>query len=332
MAKRTLVLRGFPEWMSHADRELTVDKAVREAGLTGTDWDLTTSSMDDGQRKRKLSQVSTLTVPTFGIRQKLLDHSSRLYAWYWEEEKITPTTTTEKDDVSTITGFDQGAEQGSGQGESQPADGKGKDSQTPSQPTFTWFKQKMNGVVVKVFAGITQFERRLGALMHGLMNAYQQAFQEVLEKELLVPKWKTLILTHQGGSWLGRVLYSRRHSSLNPGDWVCTIQRSIKTSFYPPGGMCGTTSSDSRSTKRQWSSRRLRQRHSPPHRTMLQQFAFPGSSQGASLLTMQGKRRASTTGWLVLSMSTLDSSTSPSCQASTLIVFISQTCEMSRSS
>ena len=65
VAKRTLVLRGFPEWMSHADRELTVDKAVREAGLTGTDWDLITSSMDDGQGERKLSQVSILTVPTF---------------------------------------------------------------------------------------------------------------------------------------------------------------------------------------------------------------------------------------------------------------------------
>ena len=48
-------------------------------------------------------------------------------------------------------------------------------------------------------------------------------------------------------------------------------QRSTKTSSYPPGEMCGTTSSDSRSIKRQWSSRRLRQPHSPPHRTMLQQ-------------------------------------------------------------
>ena len=114
VAKRTLVLRGFPEWMSHADRELTVDKAVREAGLTGTDWDLTTSSMDDGQEERKLSQVSILTVPTFSIRNKLLNHSSRLYAWYWKEEKITPTTTTEGADLSTITGFDQRAEQGSG--------------------------------------------------------------------------------------------------------------------------------------------------------------------------------------------------------------------------
>ena len=44
-----------------------------------------------------------------------------------------------------------------------------------------------------------------------------------------VPKWKTLILTDQGGSRFGRVLYSRRHSSLtgttgNPEDWICTVQ------------------------------------------------------------------------------------------------------------
>ena len=116
VAKRTLVLRGFPDWMTHADRELTVDKAVREAGLTGTDWDLTTSSMDDGQGNQKLSQVSILTVPTFGIRKKLLDHGSRLNAWYWTEEKLSATTSTEGGDLSTITGFDQGAEGGSGQG------------------------------------------------------------------------------------------------------------------------------------------------------------------------------------------------------------------------
>ena len=106
-----------------------------------------------------------------------------------------------------------------------------------------------------------------------------------------------------------------------------SCQRSIKTSSYPPGGMCGTTSSDSRSIKRQWSSRRLRQLHSPPHRTMLQQFASPGSSQGASLPTMQGKSRVSTTGWPVLSMSTFGSSTSPPDR-----LHFMQICEMLRSS
>ena len=50
--------------------------------------------------------------------------------------------------------FDQGVEKGSGQGERQPADGKGKDSQSPSQLSSTWFKQKVNGVAVKLSPGI----------------------------------------------------------------------------------------------------------------------------------------------------------------------------------
>ena len=40
--------------------------------------------------------------------------------------------------------------------------------------------------------GITQFERRLGAPLHGLMNACQKLFARF--KETLVPRWKTLIL------------------------------------------------------------------------------------------------------------------------------------------
>ena len=57
---------------------------------------------------------------------------------------------------------------------------------------------------------------------------------------------------------------------------------------------------------------------------MLQQFASPDSSQGASLPTMQGKSRASTTSWLALSMSTHESSTLPSCLANTLIASIEE--------
>ena len=163
MAKRTLVLRGassFPEWMSH-DRELTVDKAVREAGLTGTDWDLTTFSMDDGQGERKLSQVSILTVPTFGIRNKLLDHSSCLYAWYWKEEKITPMKgTISPQSLALIRELNRAVDKERVSQLTAKAN-----SQTPSQPTLTWFKQKVNGVVVKVFPGITQFERRLPRCM-----------------------------------------------------------------------------------------------------------------------------------------------------------------------
>ena len=81
---------------------------------------------------------------------------------------------------------------------------------------------------VKMAPGITQFERRLCAPLHGLMNAYQKLFAR-FKKETLVPRWKTLILEDKEGAWLGRVLYSRKTSSLTGttgtvADWKCEVQ------------------------------------------------------------------------------------------------------------
>ena len=85
VAKRTLVLRNFPEWMTVQDRELTVNQAVREMGLSHVEWDLTATQMDDGQGEPKLSQVSMLHAPTYGVRKKLMEASNRLTVWFWEE-------------------------------------------------------------------------------------------------------------------------------------------------------------------------------------------------------------------------------------------------------
>ena len=76
--------------------------------------------------------------------------------------------------------------------------------------------------------GITQFERRLGAPLHGLMNAYQRLFVR-FKKEPLTPRWKTLILEDKEGAWLGRILYSRKTRSLTGtagtmADWSCEVQ------------------------------------------------------------------------------------------------------------
>ena len=69
VAKRTLVLRNFPEWMTVQDRALTVNQAVREMGLSHVEWDLTTTQMDDGQGELKLSQVSILPPMACGGKQ-----------------------------------------------------------------------------------------------------------------------------------------------------------------------------------------------------------------------------------------------------------------------
>ncbi|CAE7157844.1 unnamed protein product, partial [Symbiodinium pilosum] len=184
VAKRTLVLRNFPEWMTVQDRALTVNQAVREMGLSHVEWDLTTTQMDDGQGA-----------------------SNRLTVWFWEEDKTQPS-----------------------QGESQPgvASTDSQPATASSSKAKSWKKSSYKGSQIKMTPGITQFERRLGAPMHGLMNAYQKAFRKY-QKESLVPKWKTLFLTDQQDAWLGRILYQRRSQSLtattgNPADWICTVQ------------------------------------------------------------------------------------------------------------
>ena len=207
VAKRTRVFRNFPEWMTVQERELTVNQAMREMGLSHVEWDLTTAQMDDGQGELKLSQVSILHVPTSGVRKKLMEASNRLTVGFWEEDK---------------------AQQG--QSESQPgvASTDSQPAAANSSKAKSWKKSSYKGSQIKMTPGITQFERRLGAPMHGLMNAYQKAFKKC-QKESLVPKWKTLFLTDQQDAWLGRILYQRRSQSLtattdNAADWICTVQ------------------------------------------------------------------------------------------------------------
>ena len=77
VAKLTLALRNFPDWMSVQDRELTGNQALRDAGLSRVEWDLATTQQYDGQGEPKLSKVSILHVPTYGARKKLMQASDR---------------------------------------------------------------------------------------------------------------------------------------------------------------------------------------------------------------------------------------------------------------
>ena len=81
---------------------------------------------------------------------------------------------------------------------------------------------------IKLAPGVTQFERRLGAPLCGLMNAYQQSLAKY-SKEPLVPRWKTLLLEDSQGAWLGRIKYARRVSTETSSfgaiaDWKCAVQ------------------------------------------------------------------------------------------------------------
>ena len=81
---------------------------------------------------------------------------------------------------------------------------------------------------IKLAPGVTQMERRLGAPLHGLMNAYCKQFT-VYQRSSLVPRWKSLVLEDSNGSWLGRLKYVRVKKTINttaqsPTDWECKIQ------------------------------------------------------------------------------------------------------------
>ena len=177
-AKRTLVVRNFPEWATAEDRELTVAEALKENNLGHLEWDLTTTNMEDTTGKKFLAPISILTVQTYAARKKVMDACSRSVARYWHEVK--------------------------------------DETDETMQDAADELDKK------------TQAERRLGAPLHGLMNAYQRLFAR-FKKETLTPLWKTLILEDKEGAWLGRILYSRKTRSLTGttgtmADWSCEVQ------------------------------------------------------------------------------------------------------------
>jgi hypothetical protein len=81
---------------------------------------------------------------------------------------------------------------------------------------------------VKVAPGVTQYERRLSAPFHQMMNAYSEAFTQYKGVNL-GKKWKTLILTDpHNDAWLGRIKYIRAQESTSSTtaattDWKCII-------------------------------------------------------------------------------------------------------------
>ena len=86
-AKRTLVVRNFPDWATAADRELTVAEALKENNLGYLEWDLTTTTMEGTDGKKFLAPISILTVQTYTACKKVMDACSRTVVRYWHEVK-----------------------------------------------------------------------------------------------------------------------------------------------------------------------------------------------------------------------------------------------------
>ncbi|CAE7194797.1 unnamed protein product [Symbiodinium sp. CCMP2592] len=93
-AKRTLVVRNFPEWATADDRELTVAEALKENHLGYLEWDLTATTMEG---KTFLAPISILTVPTYAVRKKVMDACSRAVVLYWLKEEEKPKEAVEEE-------------------------------------------------------------------------------------------------------------------------------------------------------------------------------------------------------------------------------------------
>jgi hypothetical protein len=86
-----------------------------------------------------------------------------------------------------------------------------------------WEKLKLEGNLVKITPGITQFERRLSGPFHQLMQAYTAAFPKY-KHTTFKAHWKSLVLTDPEGAWLGRVKYVRDTTSqASTAEWKCVI-------------------------------------------------------------------------------------------------------------
>ena len=136
-------------------------------------------TMEGTDGKKFLAPISILTVPTYTARKKVMDACSRAVVRYWHEVKDEPRH--EKDGAGDKEKQKAGAgEQSAG---SQDVPGKASDDHPKdddmgeeskaSQPSQTvWEIKTWNwNLPINMAPGITQFERRLGAPLHGLMNA-----------------------------------------------------------------------------------------------------------------------------------------------------------------
>ena len=175
VAKRTILARNWPDWMTEADRQLTIYTASIEVGLVTNSVDITNIYRVGDDNKKKLGDLTVLTVQNFGCRKQLMNGTeSRLQPMYWKKVEKTRV-----------------------------------DPQTKEEVKFTVEEATEYGTkaTIKLAPGITQMERRLGAPLHGLMNAYCHHFKR-FKRQSLVPRWKTLVLEDENGVWLGRLKYT----------------------------------------------------------------------------------------------------------------------------
>jgi hypothetical protein len=205
VAKTQVIARNWPEALTMEDRHMSVSTVLEKIGIPTDRVTIHTTKFyrDDPQDTDKkienLSMVTIIQFTNFPQRKQFLDElwdNHRKGSWL----KPKKWTTVKKDAQA--------------------------DDQSPKvEPEYV--VEECTGIV-KVAPGVTQYERRLSAPFHQMMNAYSEAFPQYKGVNLN-KKWKTLILTDpHNEAWLGRVKYARAHSSASSNsqsttDWKCII-------------------------------------------------------------------------------------------------------------
>ena len=177
-AKHTVICRNWPLKYTLEDRHLTVEKAMRAAGVTHNLVDCFTGQYSGADGNDQLSAITILTFVHFTERQKFLSfHKGK--------------------DFTAITGFVWLTEK-----TKDPSTGEEKD---------TWSTEETKDRI-KITPGITQIERRLEAPLFGLMNSLSTVLLKYKGKSFK-PYWKSLVIEGPEGEWLGQVRYERVRAS-----------------------------------------------------------------------------------------------------------------------
>jgi hypothetical protein len=213
VAKAQVIARNWPAELTTEDRHLSITTVLEKVGVTTDRVTIHTTKFykddptDPTKRIEELSLVTIIQFDNFPNRKLFLDElwdNGRKGAWLqplkWHSEK-TPQLDVE---------------------------GNPKMDEEGNPKFYTDHKSVLATGKVKVAPGVTQYERRLSAPFHQMMNAYSEAFPQYKGVNLN-KKWKTLILTDpHNDAWLGRVKYTRAQRSASSTtaattDWKCII-------------------------------------------------------------------------------------------------------------
>ena len=226
VAKRTIIARNWPDWMTAEDRVLSIRQAIQDAQLDPTLADIYTPEFHREGDEVSIGAVTIITVPNFNWRKILLSHSqSRVKCIYYKKQVKEVEMEGAAEVVINIPKPPEGL-QGQELTDWEAAQQEALKNQK-KEPVTIRIPTEWRATA-KLTPGITQMERRIGAPLHGLMNAYAEAFP-CYKGQSLVPRWKTLILTDKQNCWLGRLKYVRCSRTLNTTsqattDWECIIQ------------------------------------------------------------------------------------------------------------